>query len=109
MGEPSVPQDAVEEPVIASNAETASVSVVSQGSAYSAATIEQKRAATAAAIAAVANAAPGQRERIVSEAVAAASANAGNAAEPKCVPFTAVLRVGATHTVRTKWLFTCET
>jgi D-alanine-D-alanine ligase-like ATP-grasp enzyme len=90
MAQPTTQTNDKEQQIELTDANAPSVPTGLQGSARSGATIEQKRAATAAAIAAVANAAPGQRERVVMEAVAAASASAANASatkatEPKCV------------------------
>lgn len=59
----------------------------------SAADLERQRRARAAAIAAVAHAAPGQRERVMNEAIAAADSAQPAAkppAQPKCASFTSL-------------------
>lgn len=81
-GAPEIDQPASEhktsEPVSSSN--------TSQPQKRDAAHLERQRRATAAAIAAVAHAAPGQRERVMNEAIAAASAPVPDAAAPPAEP-----------------------
>jgi hypothetical protein len=48
--------------------------------------VERQRRARAAAIAAIAHAAPGQRERVMNEAIAAATASVPEAATPQAQP-----------------------
>jgi hypothetical protein len=90
--EPSAAEEAQPQSAVAKSTEQTSVveltpqSESTQPQQRDTADVERQRRARAAAIAAIAHAAPGQRERVMNEAIAAATASVPEAAAPQAQP-----------------------